>query len=384
MVKKKPPASPISQQLAAQARAQVAAILGPQTSVLNTAYRNQGAGLNAAYGAVAEMQKGVAPAIQQTYDAASARQAVLGKGFADGFKMASEGAAGGLNQILADQGSQQTVTPAGEAGANVLYGLGGALPANTLNQQGAAFASAAEYLPGQAKQLGLDSLKASEQARVQAIRELEGKRPELVNAALQQILEGKRADKALAINKWYLKNALRKTGAAITGVDPVTGLPTAAVTAATTKAAAVKATAREKAVAKRSDATVQSLGDTSDWIEKQLDADSLKVVGYEPLEGPTDKTDPDIPMPQWYTKGGGLTTNINDPDILKKPVYSPTAISKPDYNALFGKVLSRLRRELGRYGYKTKVLRGMAKELLGDYYEVTEMTPAPPNAVPKW
>lgn len=229
-----------SQQLSAQARAQVAAILNPQTSALNTAYRNQGAGLNAAYGAVAEMQKGVAPAIQVTYDAASARQAVIGKGFSDGFKMASGGAESDLNKILADQGSQQKVTGAGEAGANVLYGLGGALPAGELNAQGAAFASAAQYLPGQARQLGLDSLKASEQARVQALRELQGQRPKLMQDALAGLQGAEAQREALSINRaiaaregyisdtgqtpegeWTFDSRMKIIQT--TGVDPVTG-----------------------------------------------------------------------------------------------------------------------------------------------------------------
>lgn len=184
-----------------QALAQVQAILGPQIADTNTAYRNQGAGLNAAYGAVAQMQQGVAPAIQGTYDAASARQSVIAKGFSDGFKMASEGAAGGLNKILADQGSSQTVTPAGQSGADVLYGLGGALPAGELNQQGAAFTAAARFLPGQSRQLGLDSLKASEQARIQAIRELEAKRPELYQSALGQISDAASKSRAAAVNE---------------------------------------------------------------------------------------------------------------------------------------------------------------------------------------
>ncbi|MCR4340802.1 MAG: hypothetical protein NUW01_13050 [Gemmatimonadaceae bacterium] len=227
------------QQLAAQARAQIAAILGPQIASTNTAYQNQGAGLNAAYGAVAQMQEGIAPAIQGTYDAASARQAVIGKGYADGFKMASEGAAEGLNSLL-DPGSPQTITPAGQSGANALYGLGGALPAGELNAQGAAFASAAEYLPMQSRQLGLDSLKASELGRVQAVRELQAQRPKLMQDALAGLQGAEAQKEALSINRAIAarEGYIDETGQTpegnwtfdsrmkiiqTTGVDPVTG-----------------------------------------------------------------------------------------------------------------------------------------------------------------
>ena len=355
-----------------QARAQVQAILGPQTAALNTAYRNQGAGLNAAYGAVAEMQKGVAPAIQGTYDAASARQAVIGKGFADGFKMASGGAAEGLNKLLAEQGSPQTVTGAGEAGANVLYGLGGALPAGELNQQGAAFASAAEFLPAQSRLLGLDSLKASEQARIQAVRELEAKRPELVQSVVNQILEGKRADRNLNIQQWYLKNALRKTGAEVTGIDPVTGQPTAAMEAATGKSAASKAATRAKAVNKRNDATVSALDDVTATVETAFKAGTTPVeIGRVPVEAPA-REDPNtgVKMPQWYTKSGGLTTNINDPNILTEPKYETQPLPKPAYDALFKKVYGELFRKLRRFGYKKAAIKAMAFDVLDDYYTV--------------
>lgn len=227
------------QQLAAQARAQVAAILGPQTDATNVAYQNQGAGLNAAYGAVAQMQEGIAPAIQGTYDAASARQAVIAKGFSDGFKMAADKSASGLNALL-DPGSPQTITSAGEPGANVLYGLGGALPAGDLNAQGAAFASAAEYLPAQSKQLGLDSLKASELGRVQALRELEAQRPKLVQDALAGLQGAEAQKEALSINRAIAarEGYIDETGQTpegqwtfdarmkiiqTTGIDPATG-----------------------------------------------------------------------------------------------------------------------------------------------------------------
>ena len=144
-----------------QARKLVEQILGPQIKSTTEQYRNQGASLQAAYAALAKLNEGVAPAIQGTYDQASSRQAVIAKGYADGFKQASEKSAFDANELLAQQGSPQQVTPAGEAGANALYGFGGAIPAGTLNQQGAAFTAAARFLPGQDRRLGIDAAKSA-------------------------------------------------------------------------------------------------------------------------------------------------------------------------------------------------------------------------------
>ena len=84
-----------------QARALVEQILGPQIRTTQEQYRNQGASLQAAYAALAKLNEGVAPAIQGTYDTASSRQAVIAKGYADGFKQASEKSAFDANALLA-------------------------------------------------------------------------------------------------------------------------------------------------------------------------------------------------------------------------------------------------------------------------------------------
>ena len=170
-----------------QARRLVEQILGPQIKSTTEQYRNQGASLQAAYAALAKLNEGVAPAIQGTYNQASAQQAVIGKGYSAGFELGSKGAAFDLNALLAQQGSPQQVTPAGEAGAKALYGFGGALPAGTLNQQGAAFTAAARFLPGQDRRLGIDAVKSAGIGGRAAVAELEAKRPGLVQSALGDI-----------------------------------------------------------------------------------------------------------------------------------------------------------------------------------------------------
>ena len=170
-----------------QARKLVEQILGPQIKSTTEQYRNQGASLQAAYAALAKLNEGVAPAIQGTYNQASAQQAVIGKGYSAGFELGSKGAAFDANALLAQQGSPQQVTPAGEAGANALYGFGGAIPAGTLNQQGAAFTAAARFLPGQDRRLGIDAVKSAGIGGRAAVAELEAKRPGLVQSALGDI-----------------------------------------------------------------------------------------------------------------------------------------------------------------------------------------------------
>ena len=162
-------------------------ILGPQIKSTQEEYRNQGAGLQAAYNALAKINEGVAPAIQGTYDAASARQAVIGKGYSAGFELAMKGADFDANALLAQQGSPQQVNSQGAAGANALYGFGGAIPAGTLNQQGAAFTSAAKLLPGQDTRLGIDAVKGANIGGRSAVKELEAKRPALIQDALGTI-----------------------------------------------------------------------------------------------------------------------------------------------------------------------------------------------------
>lgn len=141
-----------------QAQKIVQQILGPQIRSTQEEHRNQGAGLKAAYDALAKMNAGVAPAIQGTYDQASARQAVIGNAYSSAFKAAVDGTAKTFNDFLAQQGSPAAVTSQGEAGADALYGFGGAIPAGTLNQQGAAFTSAAKLLPGRDARLGRKSV----------------------------------------------------------------------------------------------------------------------------------------------------------------------------------------------------------------------------------
>ena len=84
--------------------------------------------------------------IEDTYQKAGDSTSAYAKGFSAAFQQGSEQTAQQLNEFLGKQGSPQQVQAAGAKGADVLYGLGGYIPASTLAREGAAFTSAAEGL----------------------------------------------------------------------------------------------------------------------------------------------------------------------------------------------------------------------------------------------
>lgn len=227
-------------QMSAQAAKLVAQILGPQIASTTQGYRDQGASVNAAYQAAAELSRGVAPAITQTYDAASAREAIMAKGLADGARLGGAETAGQGNALLAQQGSPQQVTAA-NIGAP-LATLGG-LSASGLNREGAAFSSAARFLPQQSLNLGVDAVKQAGRKGATAVAALNARRPELVQGILGQLQDNQIKQEGLAQNaavlarEGYIKEtgmtpeggmpfATRKWLTDAFGVDPITKLPT--------------------------------------------------------------------------------------------------------------------------------------------------------------
>lgn len=363
MAKPKPKPKPLPP--VQQATRQIQQILAAQEAATRQAYADKGASAQAAYGAAAQMQQGVAPAIEKTYGEAASREAVMAKGFADGQKIFESQAASASNDLLAKNNSPQQVKA---SGAGDILATLGHLGASGLNQQGAAFSAAAQFLPSQSRNLGIDAVKAAGNEGAAAIAGFEAKRPELVSAALQQILEGKRADRATSINEWYLKNALRKTGADITGIDPLTGEPTVDVTAANAAAAAKGKATRQKAVSKRNDATADAFIKAGEWVESQLaPGTALTPKGQVPIESHTVKRGKET-IQYYVKKGGGTTANIKDAET--KTVYDEQPIPKKQYDQLYKSLSQRLSQQLRRYGYKRKQISEMADDILSDYFAV--------------
>jgi hypothetical protein len=152
----------------------------------------QGKAILAAAQAAAELLKGMGPQVSGIYQQAAANQAQIGKGYSGGLQQAQDASAAQTNAQLANIGAPegQMQHPGGEA-ANVLYGLGGAIPASTLSTQGAAFGAAAAQLPATAvlrgqQDFGANVAKgAQEQVGFeQMLRDLDGKYPGMLDSLI--------------------------------------------------------------------------------------------------------------------------------------------------------------------------------------------------------
>jgi hypothetical protein len=209
----------------------------------------------------ARLLAGIAPRIQGIYSKAANDTAVFGKGFSDGLQHAQDTNSGDINKILAQNGAPDgQMQHPGTNAADVLYGLGGELPASTLAAQGAAFASAAAFLPATA--LGRGQLAANQAFRdgellaqkdelarygidankANAVLQLSGQYQDA--AAKQQALDMQYAalglkQKNTQFDQNYRTATLRSRNAtaqanielryaSVFGADPVTGKPTLA------------------------------------------------------------------------------------------------------------------------------------------------------------
>jgi hypothetical protein len=157
-----------------------------------TAQATAGAGAEG----LAKVLGGIAPATEQTYQNAAGSQAAIAKGFSDAFTAASNGSASNLNEFLAKQGSPQQIQGAGQAGGDVLFGLGGYIPASTMLREGAGFTAAAQQLPasalgrGQMEQQGIRAGSLEALKKLDSLRlETKGKRGGLYQEALAQLKE---------------------------------------------------------------------------------------------------------------------------------------------------------------------------------------------------
>jgi hypothetical protein len=159
--------------------------------------------------AAAQMLQSIGPQVQQGYAGAAGRTANFGKGYSVGMQISQQGAADEANRLLAmngaPQGQQQTVT---SDAADVLYGTGGVIPATSLEREGAAFGAAASQLPATQLGMGRVSLqalmeKAAEEQRDfdRAVREIESKRPGVVQEALADLKDQEMKTRAQRLNE---------------------------------------------------------------------------------------------------------------------------------------------------------------------------------------
>lgn len=228
--------------------------------------------------ALAEVLKSQGPEVAATYRAAGADQAGLASGFSGDLRESAAADAQKINELLDSIGApsaQHVDTAPTDAAANVLYGLGGYLPASTLGREGAAFAAAADLLPqtatGQGAQLAANELHAGADAKKQLalqLAALETQRPGLVRNALGQLQDASTKNAAAAQNQALLPLLLAGKFDALPGVNPITGTRTS-------KQASIDAADRSAAI------RAAQLGITEARLKAQLikDASTAKEKG---------------------------------------------------------------------------------------------------------
>jgi hypothetical protein len=187
----------------AAANAYADALLGPyqaeirrqQAEALADAERRAGFQRDVA-SALAHELAGIAPQIQGVYQEAAGTQTAMAKGFSDGLRMSAEKSAGQANDLMSTlAGAPDAQKISGDratAVGDVAYGLGGYIPGSTLNREGAAFSSAAAFLPNTALGEGARSARAELAAGAKAKQDLENQwlttlaqqRPQLIQSYL--------------------------------------------------------------------------------------------------------------------------------------------------------------------------------------------------------
>lgn len=358
---------------------QVERILAPLIAEREEQAARQSEGYGRIYSGLAEAQTPIGDAIEETYRKFGGDNSALARGYSDGMRAILGDKAAEANVALALQGSPQTVE-SGSGAADVLFGTRGSIPSQAINREGAAFTSVARLLPGQARALGAQQQAGALQRGRDEIAQLQGKRPELVQQALDAILDRLQQQRSLNIQERYLLNTQRRTGAEITGFDPITGLPTADVAAAGARTAAQKAAAQRTSVGKRNEATATALADAADWLEEQLKPGTQLVESGRVPVKIGDKKVGKVSVPIYAKQGGGTTT---DPNLaVTKQVFEQVPLPRAEYQKLRRKVISRLRRELGRFGYKPHRLSEFADDLLTDYFTFSEQFPPTPGLEP--
>lgn len=226
------------------------------------------ANIKGMYAALAGMLGSVGPSISNNYQAAANTELAAGRGFGD--QEAARGIAEGDKAAgyLTTAGAPQAAIEGAKAAAggtntgDLVYGQGGYIPATTTAREGAAFASAGAMLPGTAVGRGQDELRSAladamknDASFGDKIAELQAGRPEAIQKLVSDMIDQQRQDRALHDQEIALGIRQRTSDATITGVDPVTGKPTAvsqrAAAAARAKAAAAAKAAKSKDAATR-------------------------------------------------------------------------------------------------------------------------------------
>lgn len=250
-------AVPTAQQIQDQAHAyavqsvaaQVAAIHAAQQQAINQAAQRAAAIQQASLASAKYLQHlGLGNAAKADYANAVRNQTGIAQGFTGQLRTDAQAAADAAQATLASvPGNTQTVTNRGDSLANVLYGLTGAIPANTLQVAGLGAASSARALPAQtlgygSQQAALARGQGATQAGTLAdqIISARGQLPSIQNQYAGQLTSyaNTAADNARTtaeVNSLIASRGNPKiVGSSTTGyytVDPATGQPTGQIIA---------------------------------------------------------------------------------------------------------------------------------------------------------
>lgn len=385
----------------------------------------QAAQAQAAAEAYARLMKPTAGLVQNTFERAAQSQAGLAKGYSQAVQEMLGGANDQSNQLLAAVGGTQADAMPAQPTADVLYGLGGSLPAQEMGNVGAAFAAAARFLPKAAQLTGQGWAAQARQEAADKIAEIQGKRPELWAQALEAertYRQGRLSDsrewfntqqdneinaraQALYEKQWALTQ--RGDVADITGVDPITGLPTADAVADQTatdvgtyidaKGRRVKigyrwndktgqveripspgssgsaASRNAKLVDKRNAEMSDTIVDVGNWIEKNRVVRKRVQVGSKPVVAYTQSL-PGVGSRNIYVKNGGGTTSIVG-EAATTPVYAERDVPLT-YSQAYTYAFNELTNRLAVYGVTKAKRQEMARRMM-EQYGVKQLTAKP-------
>lgn len=408
------------QQLAAEVTAaqlpQTQALAQAQTSDAATA-KAQETATTGYYKALAEALQNIAPQVNQGYQTASANDAAIAKGYADGLQHVQSLAGDQNNAVLnvsggTQQSGQVAQATGGPAEASALYGMTGAIPATNLSNEGAAFGAAASMMPGTAAGLGAQQIQRVAQQEQTNQNQFAQQKADL--AAQVPGLQLNYGNQLLTQEDNQQQKQFQNLIAA--GINPYTGQPTyqanaSTVNTQTKQAAATKPDsslsstlgyevdsngspiggkitpikgyhlnsgglivkdaapgAQATAVKNRATATAKASDAVLSMAQKAL---GYKQIGQQPETKSRTLKVGSVSTKQtlYLRKDGTYTTNKQDPGIVYKPIYDKgtknTDLTQTQYGQILDQAVTYLKTNLGRYGYTDDDYRKMAQTILG-------------------
>lgn len=418
-----------------QLAAEVAAAQLPQTQALQQAQTSDAATAKAQeaattgyYQALAQALQSIAPQVNQGYNTASANDAAIAKGYADGLQHVQSLAGQQNNAVLnvsggTQQAGQVAQATGGPAEAGALYGMTGAIPATNLSNEGAAFGAAASMMPATAAGLGAQQIQRVAQQEQVNQNQFAQQKSDL--AAQVPGLQLNYGNQLLTQEDNTQQKQFQNLIAA--GINPYTGQPTyqaassAASTAAKTGAATKPDATLSRALGYEVDSNgspiggkitpiagyklgtngtivkdaapgaqataVKNRGNATAKASDYILSTATKALGYKQIgQKPETKSrtlkvgSVSTKQTLYLRKDGTYTTNKNDPGIVYQPIYDKGTknadLSQSSYSQVLKESVDYLKTNLARYGYSDADLAKMAAQILAP------LAPEAPAAAP--